>query len=101
MQFSFPQFSFRKNHLAPSLRIILDVSWWCILGLFFALLFLNGLYFYLYGLGYMEPASAPEGSSVLKVHEESIRNAAALIQKAHEKLEAPSPNLSSLTDPFR
>jgi hypothetical protein len=65
------------------------------------MLFLNGLFFYLYGLGYAEPAAALEGPSVLRVHEESIRNAANLVGKAREAIEAPPENLSGSSDPFR
>jgi len=65
------------------------------------MLFLNGLFFYLYGLGYAEPVAAPEGPSVLTVHEESIRNAANLVGKAREALEASPENLSGSYDPFR
>ena len=85
-----------------SLVTVLNVSWWVILGVFLALLFLDGLLFHLYGLGYAEPSVvSPVSSGITGVNAESIRNTAHLIEMAQAQFTAPPRGARDLSNPFR
>ena len=84
----------------PTLREVVNISWWIVLALLLGFLFTDGFLFYLYGLGYAtEPQAATPQTTVL--HESSIVHAAGIIQNSAAEFAADPALPPGLHDPFK
>lgn len=99
MEFSLSALSSIKQRLSFSLTSILGVVWWVLFGLGLALLLLDCFVFYLYGLGYAKLSAVPD-AGIVRVHENSIRATASLVEKTREEFLAPL-GTTSIPNPFR
>ncbi len=88
---------------ALSLGRVLKISWWVILGLFVLLLFLDGLIFYQFGLGYgIEPLPGEvDESASFRVREYAVREAASKIEERLDRFNATSSVPADIPNPFR
>ena len=84
-----------------SLEAVLSFGWWALLAILGALLLADAFLFYLYGLGYAELAAPPGGEAVFRLHEETIRNAAAKLEERQVRFESVATTTSNLPNPFR
>ena len=102
MQFSLSFLTSFKSRITFSLRSLLSVSWWILLGLILAILFLDGLLFYLYGLGYVESSAALSPSpGAIRLEQDAIRRAASLIQDSQTRFAGPPALPADFPDPFK
>ena len=102
MKFSFSFFTSFRSRITFSLRALLNISWWVLLGLLFIVLFSDGFFFYLYGLGYAEPPLAPgPQTKTIPLEEDAIRRAASLIQDSETRFRRAPVVPADLPDPFK
>lgn len=103
MKLSLSQLKTIWKHPVPSLGAVLGIAWWVILGVFAALLFLDGFMFYQFGLGYgIEPLSGEiDGPALIRLREDTLRAAAAQIEERLARFNAEGAPATDIPDPFR
>lgn len=97
--------NFKSLQGLPTLPLpsLLRISGWVILTVLFAMLFLDGILFYQYGLGHaaLPASSLPGKRTSFRVAEEDIRSAAAAAEARRAQFEAAPILPLDLPNPFR
>ncbi len=103
MKFTLPSWSAIWKRPRPSLGRLLEISWWVILGLFIALLVLDGAVFYQLGLGrgIESPAGGIAEPELIRVREDAVREAASKIEERMSRFNAAATSSASVPNPFR
>ena len=92
--------SLLRNRRVPSAPQVLTLSWWLLFAMLLCVLALDGWLFYRYGLGTAPVPEEPNRAETIRVREESIREAAAMIRARQEAFSSPALP-ADLPNPFR
>lgn len=103
MKFTLLEWKTLWKRPAPSLARVVHVSWWVVTWILVALLFLDGLIFYRFGLGRVsEPLAGDVDEPVLiRVREDAVAAAAAKIEERLARFNATATPAADIPDPFR
>lgn len=100
MKFFLDTFSKWKDTYSLNLATLLPISWWIVFMVCIALLFLDGIVFYLYGLGYAALPPNIRDAESFGVRTESIQRAASAVETARSQFKESS-TVPTFSNPFK